>query len=92
MPAADRSARITREPVPVKRGGHEPIPRHEKAPLEISAGYLAAAENQEDFPSRVQEPSNAVFKSPQRELGGAPVARAPPNSRWGLLNIYVGGS
>ena len=35
---------------------------------------------------------NAVFMSPQRELGGASVARAPPNSRWGLLDIYVGGS
>ena len=33
---------------------------------------------------------NAVFMSPQRELGGASVARAPPNSRWGLLDIYVG--
>ena len=32
-----------------------------------------------------------LFKSPQRELGGARATDAPPNSRWGLLKTNTNG-
>ena len=69
MPSADGSARVTREPVSVKRGGHEPIPHHEKAPLEISARYLTAGGNQEDFSPNVtiyEPPERRVYEPPER--------------------------